>query len=253
MTTLRVLIVDDEAHARERLRRLLDDDATVDVVGECASGAEAVAAVSRLAPDLMLLDVQMPELDGLEVVRAIPAADLPLVIFVTAYDEHAVEAFDLHAVDYVLKPAEGPRLFAALARARLRVRDEAREQQRDAVDAVMGLREGRLAGDRLLVRHDGQLYPIRAREIIYIEAEGNYARLHLAERTFLVRETMTHLEQRLDPSQFARIHRSTIVNLDAIKELQPWFGGDYIALLKNGAKLKASRFYRPRLERWTLG
>ena len=265
MTELRVLIVDDETHARDRLRRLLEQDKTLEVVGECESGAEAVEAVARLRPDLMMLDIQMPELDGFGVIEAIPAPDLPLVVFVTAYDEHALHAFDVHAVDYVRKPVEAPRLYAAIARARLRVRQEVVRRPSglatggDAPDAAASALlpasadEAQQYSERLLVRQDGQIYPIRAREIIYVEAQGNYIRLQLTDRSFMVRETMVNLERRLNPEQFARIHRSVIVNLDAVHELQPYFGGDYAVILKTGGRLKASRFYKSRLSKWVLG
>ena len=274
MTDVRILIVDDEAHARERLRRLLAGDASVEIVGEAGTGSEAVAAVGETRPDLMLLDVQMPELDGFGVIRALPVVDLPLVVFVTAFDEHAIAAFDVHAVDYVLKPVEGPRLLAAVARARTRMRQESasRHVQQAALADVASRQSSASNGDetshaletetavgahraddRLLVRHEGQLSAIRARDVLWIEAQGNYARLNLPGKSYLVRATMTNLEQRFDPGQFARIHRSVIVNLDAVLEFQPWFGGDYVVILKNGSRLKASRHYKARLDRWVLG
>jgi two-component system, LytTR family, response regulator len=264
MKALRVLIVDDETHARDRLRRLLEKDESVEIVGECASGTEAVAAVGSLQPDLMMLDIQMPELDGFGVLEAIPGTELPLVIFVTAYDEHAIHAFDVHAVDYVLKPVEAPRLYAAIARARLRAKQEmvrrpSGPEDGNTADAAASALVSAPAdevhqfSDRLLVRQDGQIYPIRAREIIYVEAQGNYIRLQLTDRSFMVRETMARLERRLNPEQFARIHRSVIVNLDAVRELQPYFGGDYVVILKTGGRLKASRFYKSRLAKWVLG
>jgi two-component system LytT family response regulator len=252
---LTVLIVDDEAHARERLRRLLGTDATLEIVGECASGVEAVAAASSLRPDLMLLDIQMPGLDGFGVVQALPQDDLPLIVFITAHDEHALHAFDIHAVDYVLKPVEAPRLYAAISRARLRAKQES-----IVTPAVPPASTGSIADDesiqvsqRFIVRQDGQMYPIRTRDILYVEAEGNYVKLHVPERQFMVRETMTRMEQRLDPAQFARIHRSVIVNLDAVREMQPWFGGDYVVILKNGTRLKVSRYFKGRLEKWIVG
>lgn len=262
MTQLRVAIVDDEAHARERLRRLLEPDQSIEIVAECASGTEAVATARKLRPDLMLLDIQMPELDGFDVIEAIPADELPLFVFVTAFDEYALQAFEIHAVDYLLKPIEGPRLFEAISRARSRAnqgriaRPMAGGDQSGlerAAEPLVATEGAPQISERLLVRQDGQLYPIRARDIIYVEAHGNYAKLHLADRAFTIRETMTNIEARLDPERFARIHRSVIVNLDAIREMQPWFGGDYVAILKNGVRLKASRVYKSRLHKWTLG
>lgn len=271
MTTLRVMIVDDETHARERLRRLLGQDSDVEIVAECSSGAEAVAANATARPDLVLLDVQMPEMNGFGVIRAIPRDQLPLIVFVTAFDSHAIEAFDVHAVDYVLKPVEAPRLREAIARARQRLEQESAARNQDALIDVAA-REGRAdpsggdegaelqpetkngPRDRFLIRHDGNLHPVLATEILWVEAHGNYARINLPDgRAYMVRSTMSAMEDRLDPARFARIHRSAIVNLDAVRELQPWFGGDYVVILRNGARLKASRTYKTRLDQWILG
>ena len=243
MSTVRVVIVDDELHARERLIRLLDRVRDVDVVAECSDGHEAVDAVTRLEPDVLLLDVQMPEMDGFGVMRAIPKAKMPLVVFVTAYDRHAIEAFGVNAVDYLLKPVEAPRLMEAIERARTRLDLGDGDRQTEPV----------VPTDRFLLRQDGNLHAVAAREILWVEAQGNYARINLANRSYMIRDTMTSLERRLDGGRFARIHRSAIVNLDAVRELQPWFGGDYIVILTNGARVKASRTYRSRLDRWVLG
>jgi two-component system, LytTR family, response regulator len=268
---VRTLIVDDESHARERLRRLLGAETDVEIVGECASGRDAVTSVVALHPDLLLLDIRMPELDGFDVLRAIPPDELPLVIFVTAFDEHAIAAFDVHAVDYVLKPVEKPRLTAAIARARSRLQQKSLSQRglslEDLVQRQSWPTEATEANaatiespppaqrdpDRILVKQDGQFFAIRARDILWVESQGNYVKLNLANKRYMVRETMANLEQRLNPAQFARIHRSIIVNIDAIQEMQPWFGGDYVAILKNGSRLKASRHYKDRLDRWVLG
>ena len=243
MSALRVAIVDDELHARERLIRLLDRVRNVEVIAECSDGHEAVDAVTRLAPDVLLLDVQMPETDGFGVIRAIPKSKMPLVVFVTAFDRHALEAFDVNAVDYLLKPVEAPRLMEAIERARTRL--ELADGQRPAETAA--------PAERFLLRQDGNLHAVAAREILWVEAQGNYARINLANRSYMIRDTMASLERRLDGGRFARVHRSAIVNLDAVRELQPWFGGDYIVILTNGAKVRASRTYRSRLDRWVLG
>ena len=243
MTVLRVAIVDDELHARERLIRLLHRVRDVDIVAECSDGQEAVDAVTRSTPDLLLLDVQMPEMDGFGVIRAIPKARMPLVVFVTAFDRHALEAFDVNAVDYLLKPVEAPRLMEAIERARTRLdRDEGDR----ATDATV-------PAERFLLRQDGNLHAVAAREILWVEAQGNYARINLATKSYMIRDTMASLERRLDGGRFARVHRSAIINLDAVRELQPWFGGDYIVILTNGARVRASRTYRSRLDRWVLG
>jgi len=271
MSTFKVMIVDDESHARERLRRLLGEDPTIEVVAECETGEAAVAANESLRPDLMLLDVQMPEMNGFGVICAIPKPELPLIVFVTAFDSHAIEAFDVHAVDYLLKPVESPRLHEAIARARLRLAQESPDRHQDALADVaareaiddqapraeeVSAQSGGKAQptDRFLLRHDGSLHPVLANDILWVEAHGNYARINLpANRTFMIRSTMAALESRLDRSRFARIHRSAIVNLDAVRELQPWFGGDFIVILKNGARLKASRTFKARLDQWILG
>jgi two-component system LytT family response regulator len=236
---MRVLIFDDETHARERLRRLLRTEESVTIVGECASGAEALTAVNELAPDLLLLDIQMPELDGMALVRAIGPSQMPLVIFVTAFDEHAVNAFSVNAVDYLLKPVEAPRLREALDRARLRLGEVARQPW--------------TATDRIFVRQNGTLYAVRTADIHWVEANRNYVRLHLRDRQYTVRQTMTELERRLGDGPFARIHKSTLVNLGAVREVQPWFGGDLLVILESGARLKVSRHYKHRLEHLTLG
>ena len=243
MSVLRVMIVDDELHARERLMRLLDGAAAdIEVVAQCSGGAEAVDAVARLTPDLLLLDVQMPEMDGFGVIRAIPKDALPLIVFVTAFDRHAIEAFDVEAVDFLLKPVEPSRLMAAIERARTRVVDD-HDRGRESTAPV----------ERFLLRQDGHLHAVAAREILWVEAQGNYARINLPNRSYMIRGTMANLERRLDRERFARIHRSAIVNLDAVRELQPWFGGDYVVILTNGARVRASRTYRSRLDRWVLG
>jgi two-component system LytT family response regulator len=243
VSALRIVIVDDELHARERLIRLLDRVRDVDVVAECSDGHEAVESVMRLAPDVLFLDVQMPEMDGFGVIRAIPKAKLPLVVFVTAFDRHALEAFDVNAVDYLLKPVETPRLMEAIERARTRL--DLGDDDRQAEVAA--------PTERFLLRQDGNLHAVAAREILWVEAQGNYARINLANRSYMIRDTMASLERRLDGGRFARIHRSAIINLDAVRELQPWFGGDYIVILTNGARVRASRTYRSRLDRWVLG
>lgn len=270
MITVKVMLVDDEAHARERLRRLLGEDPTIEIIAECESGAAALAANESFRPDLMFLDVQMPEMNGFGVIRAIPKEELPLIIFVTAFDNHAIEAFDVHAVDYVLKPVEAPRLHEAVDRARLRLEHELPDRNQDALADVAAREavalqappdevetlpgDNERSTDRFLLRHDGNLLPVLANDILWIEAQGNYARINLPDnRVYMIRSTMAALESRLDRFRFARIHRSAIVNLDAVRELQPWFGGDYIVILRNGARLKASRRFKARLDRWILG
>jgi len=238
MNALRVAIVDDELHARERLLRLLDRVRNVDVVAECSDGHEAIDAVTRFAPDVLLLDVQMPEMDGFGVIRAIPKSKMPVVIFVTAFDRHVIDAFDVNAVDYLLKPVEAPRLLEAIERARTRLELGDDDRHTDPTPPA----------ERFLLRQDGNLHAVAARDILWVEAQGNYARINLANRSYMIRDTMASLERRLDGGRFARIHRSTIVNLDAVRELQPWFGGDAVLILKGGQQLKVSRTYRAQLK-----
>ncbi len=262
---LRVLIADDEAIARRRMLRLLKNEPGVEVVGECADGHEAVAMVEQLRPDVLFLDIQMPEYDGFAVLREIPADRLPTIVFTTAYAEFAVKAFEVSAADYLLKPFDRERVQAALGRVR-RVRASGDGDDRAArllaLLGEFGLESDQLARrtpappaprpeaplDRLVVKTNGRVLFVRVADIDWVEAAGNYIRVHSQGRAHLVRETMTTLEERLDSHQFLRIHRGTIVNVDRIRELQPWFSGDYVVILGDGTKLRLSRSYRDRME-----
>jgi two-component system LytT family response regulator len=265
MTLLRVLIVDDEAFARQRLRRLLTEQPDVEVVGEAANGREAIALITTHDPDVVLLDVQMPRVDGFGVLRGIDGP-APLVIFVTAFDEHAVSAFNVHAFDYILKPVEPARFADAIERARAQIVQStiaerhaklvafldaspgAPARELAAASAEPAPAGGRTPLDRLLVKEEGRMYFVPVIEIDWIEAFGNYARLHTGPRTHLIRETMATLERALDVRRFARIHRSTIVNLDRVRQMDLWGSGDYMVRLADGTQLKLSRWYRDRLE-----
>ncbi|MGH9579376.1 MAG: LytR/AlgR family response regulator transcription factor [Terriglobales bacterium] len=258
---IRALIVDDEPLARERIRSLLQSEPDVQVAGECADGRKALAAIRKQAPDLLFLDVQMPELDGFGVLKALGAEHMPAVIFVTAYDQYALKAFDAHALDYLLKPFDRERFHRALQRARghlKRDRTEALSEQLQSlieylkVDpkcaALNGGNSGSATPDRLVVKSGGRVFFLKTSEVDWVEAAGNYARLHVAKDSHLLRETMSGLESRLDASRFLRIHRSTIVNVERIKELQPWFHGDYVVILHDGTRLTLSRGYRECLQ-----
>lgn len=278
---VRVLIVDDEALARQRVRRLLQNEADVEVVGEAETGREAVAMIRELQPDLVCLDVQMPGLDGFGVLEELDGGPVPMVLFITAYDEHAQRAFDVHAVDYVLKPVDADRFRAAF--------DKARKQRANAVaaerlgelletvrrladggassagaaDLAAGLAQGHSAGSvaavpgagngryasRILVKQDGRMFFVKTTEIDWIEADRNYVRLHVGKTAHTIRERISHLEETLDPRLFARIHRSTIVNLNRVREMQQWFSGDYVVILEDGTRLRLSRHYRDRVEK----
>ncbi len=263
---IRTLIVDDEALARRRLRRLLETERDVEIVGEAASGGDAVEAIRELHPDLLFLDVQMPEMDGFGVIEAVGIDQLPAVIFVTAFDQYAVRAFEVQALDYLLKPFDADRLHGAFARARQHLSGNGgqQQQQQQQQQQIMALLEtiaaerrdlGQMGGrppergtDRLMIKSSGRVYFVKVSDIDYVEAAGNYVRLHIGKDAHLLRETMNGVETRLDSGQFLRIHRSTIVNLDRVREMQPWFSGEYVVIMKDGTQLKLSRGYRDRLE-----
>ena len=283
---MRVLIVDDETLARQRVRRLLQNESDVEIVGEAESGLEAVEMIRALRPDLVCLDVQMPGLDGFGVLREIEGGPVPMVLFVTAYDEHAQRAFDVHAVDYVLKPVDGDRFRAAFEKARRqRANAVAAERLGELLETVRRLADGggeardgaaALAGlalgaggssaaatpaapgaaapsgsyaSRILVKQDGRMFFVKTTEIDWIEADRNYVRLHVGKTAHTIRERISHLEETLDPRLFARIHRSTIVNLNRVREMQQWFSGDYVVILEDGTRLRLSRHYRDRVEK----
>jgi two-component system, LytTR family, response regulator len=245
---LRVLLVDDEPLVRRGIRDFLELEPDVTIVGECGNGMEALEVIGREPVDLVFLDVQMPELDGIGVATALADQGGPAVVFVTAYSEHAVRAFEVNAVDYVLKPFDRERFSAALSRARSRRAEGDREELSRRLSAVLGeLKRTQGHAQRVLVRSEGRIRLVSVADIDWIEAADNYARLHVGAERHLVRETMGSLESRLDPERFARIHRSAIVNLSRIRELQPTFNGEYAVLLHSGAKLTLSRGYRDAL------
>ena len=246
---LKVTLVDDEPLARQRLHRLLAEMDDVEIVAECGSAKEALASIAARRPDLLLLDVQMPEEDGFALLRQIDTADRPAVVFVTAFDQYAVDAFQVHALDYVLKPVEGDRLREAVERARQQIStDGPAELDRRLRALLTELAPRGQYLDRILVRNPGRISFVNTDEIFWIGAEGNYVRLHLAKERPLVRQKIGALEERLDPKRFLRIHRSAIVALDHVRELHRVPGGDYSVLLDNGARLTMSRSYRERFE-----
>lgn len=297
MSKVRVLIVDDESLSRQRIRRLVQSEPDAEVIGECENGVEAVAAIREQRPDVVCLDVQMPELDGFGVLNQLGDGPAPKVLFVTAYDEHALRAFDVHAVDYVLKPVDADRFRTAFERAR-RAHQESVAVNRlgQLLDTVRRVSDGSpaIAGEyappaalggssdhgagngatngstnggmqvaanggngaaasqyasRILVKHDGRMFFVKVGDIDWIEADRNYVRLHVGNTAHTIRERISHIEETLDPRIFARIHRSTIVNLNRVREMQQWFSGDYVVILENGARLRLSRHYRDRVER----
>jgi two-component system LytT family response regulator len=247
--TLRALIVDDERLARDKVRRLLESEADVEIVGECGSGHEAVAVLRSQKVDLVFLDIQMPGLSGFDVLREVGPAALAHVVFVTAHDEFAVRAFDVQALDYLLKPFDAARFRETLARVRKRSAGEL-QQQMTALLEGLGARDA--YAQRMLVKGAGRLSFVRVDEIDWIEAADNYVRLHSGRDEHLLRETMNSVETRLDPHRFVRVHRSAIVNVDAVKEVQPLFHGDYEVLLRTGKLVPVGRNYRDKLLK-TLG
>jgi two-component system LytT family response regulator len=249
---LRVLIVDDERPARQKLRRLLADDAGVETVFEAPDGLRAVELIRSESPDIVLLDVEMPGVDGFGVVEALDPAERPHIVFVTAYDEYAVRAFDAHAVDYVLKPFDAERLARALGRAKAAVAGRQDREERRRLERVLAevRRERPQRLERLLVESDGRAMLLPATTVDRFEAAKNYVTVHAGGERYRLRTTLDRLEERLDPRAFVRVHRSTIVRVDRVAELQPWSHGDYIVILTGGAKVRLSRRYRDRLEQF---
>ena len=249
MKKIKALIVDDEPLARERLATLLAGEQDIEIVGQCRDGEEAVQAIQDRSPDLVFLDVQMPNVNGFEVIEAVGLDRMPLVIFVTAYDQHALRAFEVKALDYLLKPFDRERLTDALQRARKQIeREETGDLGRRLMALVKDLRKDQPRSDRLVVKSGGRLFFLRADEIDWIEAAGNYVRLHVGSTSHLLRETMNAIEARLDPEKFFRIHRCRIVNMERIQELQPWLNGEYAVLLRTGTRLTLSRGCREKLQ-----
>ncbi|HWW77485.1 MAG TPA: LytTR family DNA-binding domain-containing protein [Pyrinomonadaceae bacterium] len=247
---IRVLVVDDEPLAREKIRGMAADDAELRVVGECSNGAEAIEAVQALRPDLILLDVQMPEVGGFAVLEALKDEGLPPVIFITAYDHYAVRAFEFHALDYLLKPFDRERFRAAIERAKRQIRREKNGAGLDEriIALLEQMREQPRYTERLVVKTGGRVFFLNADEIDWVEAEGNYVSIHAGKKSYLLRETISGLESQLDPRHFVRIHRSAIVNINRIKELQPWSHGEYHVILHDGTQLTLSRSYRDNLQ-----
>jgi two-component system, LytTR family, response regulator len=249
MKKIKVLVADDEPLARERLAGLLSQEADIEVVGQARDGEEAVTAIHDDSPDLVFLDVQMPQMSGFDVIEAVGSDRMPLVIFVTAYDQHALKAFQVRALDYLLKPFDRERFKDALGRARKQLeRDENGDLGRRLLALVKDLRRDQPKSDRLVVKSGGRLFFLRTDEIDWVEAAGNYVRLHVGPGSHLLRETMNAIEGRLDPEKFFRIHRSRIVNMERIQELQPWLNGEYAVLLRTGTRLTLSRGYREKLQ-----
>ena len=246
---IRALIVDDESIARKGLRTLLRDDADILIVGEAPNGRHAVTAIRELRPSLVFLDVQMPELDGFGVIDEVGVDAMPATIFVTAYDQYALAAFEVHAVGYLLKPFDRDRFARTLENAKKRLALPAEQGLGpEAVKMLDALRGQRRYTDRLLVNTDGRIIIVKTADIRWIEAADNYVRLHVGTGSgHLLHESMRALEERLDPARFVRVHRSAIVNVDWIKEIQPWYAGALVVILQGGERLTVSRSFRNRV------
>ncbi len=257
--TMRALIVDDEAMARRRVRRLLTEEADVTIVAECANGTDALEAIRTHDVDVVFLDVQMPGMDGFAVARAIPAEDAPFIVFVTAYSEHALRAFEIHAVDYVVKPVVPDKFRQTVAHVRTMLADQeaaqaGRQLQKLLVKALQespasagSLDEPAHHPGRLRIRSGEGVLLVPVADVDWIEADGNHVRVHAGGATHVMRETLQAIESTLDPAQFARVHRSMIVNMSRVREVQPWFGGDAILVMNDGQRVRLSRTYRERV------
>ena len=263
MEKIKILIADDELLARRRISKLLQGRADVEIVGECKNGLETVSMIQEQRPGLIFLDVQMPDLDGFGVLKQLPAVQLPLIIFVTAFDQYALQAFEFHAMDYLLKPFDDDRFETALSRAITQIRRQNLAEFNERLIGFMENFDGSNSQtetppqqtssehqylERLAVKSSGRIYFLKTEEIDWIEAAGVYVNLHAGRESHLIRESMSKIESQLSPGQFLRIHRSTIVNIDKIKEMHSYFHGEYIVIMKDGTELKLSRSYRDKLQ-----
>jgi two-component system LytT family response regulator len=265
---IRALVVDDESLARKALRAMLSDDPEMEVIAECRNGREAVAVIREQSPDVVFIDIQMPEMDGFQVIEEVGATQMPVTVFVTAYDKHALRAFEAHALDYLLKPFDHDRFNTALQRAKKSVRQQKLGEISENLFAVLQdrkLKTGESPSetdnrkstepvaeepfDRVVIKSGGRIYFLKVQEIDWVEAGGDYLSLHSGSQTHLIRETMGNFHAKLDPRKFLRIHRSTIVNIERIKDIQPLFKGEYVITLTGGKRLNSSRGYRHHLQK----
>ena len=246
--TIRTIIADDENLARKKLRLLLSSESGVNVIAECRDGRQTVAAVQAHQPDLLLLDIQMPDLDGFQVLEQLSPAELPVVVFTTAYDHYAIRAFEAHALDYLLKPFNQERLHRALERVKVELLKTHEHSVKKRILDLLGKTKSETPQlNRLVIRTAGRVVFLELDEVDWIEAAANYVKLHVGKESFLLREGIGHISAKLDPERFVRIHRSSIVNVRRIRELQPCDSGEYIAVLRDGKELSCSRGCRPQL------
>jgi two-component system LytT family response regulator len=245
---IRALIVDDEPLARDRIREMLKDHSEIEVIGEARNGREAIDSIEKHDPDLVFLDVQMPDLDGFDVLQNLDAERLPLIIFVTAYDQHAIRAFNVHAVDYLTKPFDRERFAEAVDQAKVFMKGT---KQPDTAGLLSMLQEFKAGGryrEWFAIKNGETVSLVRAEDVDAIEAEGNYVRLNLGSASHLLRDTLNNIEAQINPRMFVRIHRRTIVNINRVKELQTWARGEYRVVLSTGAHYTLSRGYRQHFE-----
>lgn len=243
---IRVIIVDDEPLARKFIRRMLKDDSEVEIVGECVNGLDAVEAIRNQQPDLIFLDVQMPEMDGFRLLQEIDVKRMPQIVFTTAYAQHALRAFEMHALDYLLKPFDQVRFGKAMQHAREQLRrPRGADEELNALVEHITRRSERLR--RLIIKVDGRIVFLKLNEIYWIEADDKYVHIHLHGQSHMVRQTMSVIETQLDPKKFLRIHRSTIVNIERIRELYLLSSGEQMIIMEDGTKLTISRGYKDKV------
>ena len=249
---IRVIVVDDEPLACKRLVKLLNEDEEVEVIEICANGQEAIEEINEQDPDLVFLDIQMPEINGFEVLQHIESEQMPAVIFVTAYDEYALKAFEVHALDYLMKPFNKARFEDSLQRAKTTIRSNGSSKVGEKIEHLLDyLDPERESLSRILIKTSNRYFFMKAEDIDWIESAGNYVRIHSGKNNYMIRETMINMEKKLDADKFFRIHRSTIINVEKVKELEQWFHGDYQVIMYNDEKLTMSRNYKDLLERFS--
>lgn len=239
------IIVEDEPLARERVRLLLTDEKDIRIAAECANGVEALRVIEQSPVDMMFLDIQMPAMDGIQLVQRIPQDKLPVIIFTTAFDEFAVKAFELNAIDYLLKPFTKKRFQESLNRARVHFRSNDKDLYlSQMLNTIQTMVNKKTYSDKIVIKSEGKVRFLKSDEILWIESDANYLRIHTQHESPLIRDTMTNFYQRLNPQLFLRIHRTVIVNASCIREIKPWFNDEVIALLNNGTQLPIGRTYR---------
>lgn len=249
---IRAIVVDDEPLACKRLVKLLNEEEDVEVVEVCANGKEAIDEINEQDPDLVFLDIQMPEINGFEVLQHIESDRVPAIIFVTAYDEYALKAFEVHALDYLMKPFNKARFRDSLQRAKNSIKSNGNTEVGEKIENLLEyLNPGQDSLSRILIKTSSRYFFLKADEIDWIESAGNYVRIHSGKNNYLIRETMINMEKKLDDDKFFRIHRSTIINVEKVKELEQWFHGDYQVIMYNDEKLTMSRNYKDLLERFS--